>query len=476
MRTAAEPEPETPETDDLLGRLAGHVDRALAAKESGRLAVRVSREEVRRHLREHYAFDAPLSAADVFEDVASMLDRWTEHGSHPMHYGLFRPTVDRASVVADALVALHDPNLATWEFAPAAQEMERHVLACFARRLGFPEDGPHHFTSGGQEANHTAVLVALAARFPETLAKGLRALPGDPVFYVSHEGHHSLDKVAKSTGLGRDARRVVPARADLKMDVDALEQAIREDRAAGRLPFLVVATAGTTNAGIVDELNAIADIARRENLWLHADAAWGGAAVVSDRLRPVLAGIERADSVTFDAHKYLSTSVGAGMYFCKDSAPVLAAFETAAAYVPPQVTDGRTYPFRSTLQWSRRFIGLKMFMMLAENGLGGIARRVEHQAEMGDALRQALLKRGFAIVNDTPLPVVCFTHPLLDAGTPTHAEVVKRLGDSQTAWISVTRLRDRPVLRACVTNYETELRHVERLAEAVEEEVRRGQG
>jgi glutamate/tyrosine decarboxylase-like PLP-dependent enzyme len=115
-------------------------------------------------------------------------------------------------------------------------------------------------------------------------------------------------------------------------------------------------------------------------------------------------------------------------------------------------------------------------MMLAENGLGGIARRVEHQAEMGDALRQALLKRGFAIVNDTPLPVVCFTHPLLDAGTPTHAEVVKRLGDSQTAWVSVTRLRDRPVLRACVTNYETELRHVERLAEAVEEEVRRGQG
>jgi glutamate/tyrosine decarboxylase-like PLP-dependent enzyme len=472
MRTATQPERETAATDELLERLVTHIDDRLSAKESGRLAVRVSREEVRRHLRERYPFDAPRAPTEVFEDVVGMLDRWTEHGSHPMHYGLFRPTVDRASVVADALVALHDPNLATWEFAPAAQEMERHVLACFARRLGFPEDGAHHFTSGGQEANHTAVLVALAARFPEALEKGLRALPGDPVFYVSNEGHHSLDKVAKSTGLGRASRRVIPPRADLKMDVDALEAAIRADRAAGRLPFLVVATAGTTNAGIVDDLHPIADVAEGERLWLHADAAWGGAAVVSDRLRPVLAGIERADSVTFDAHKYLSTSVGAGMYFCKEEAPVLAAFQTAAAYVPPQITDGRTYPFRSTLQWSRRFIGLKVFLMLAENGLTGIARRVEHQAEMGDALRRALTTRGFSIANETPLPVVCFTHPMLDAGTPTHGDIVKRLGDSQTAWISVTRLRERPVLRACITNYETELRHVERLAEAVEEEIR----
>lgn len=467
------PIPETTTVDAaLVSRLAAHIRKTLDAKDAGTLAVRVSREELQAHLRATYRFDGPLAAETVFDDVTRLLARFTEHGSHPMHYGLFRPTVDRASVIADALVALHDPNLATWEFAPAAQEMERHVLGCLAGRLGFPEDGPHHFTSGGQEANHTAVLAALASRFPDALADGLQALPGAPVFYVSEEAHHSLDKIAKSTGLGRFARRVVPAGDDLRMDVGALADAIRADRAAGKLPFLVVATAGTTSAGVVDDLPAIADVAQAEGLWFHVDAAWGGAAAISERLRPALAGIERADSVTFDAHKYLSTTVGAGMFFCRDDAAIAAAFGTDAAYVPPRMSGGRRPPLAGTLQWSRRFIGLKLFLMLAEHGVAGLARRVEHQAEMGALLRRLLVSRGFTVVNATPLPVVCFTHPALEAGRPSLADVVRRLGDSGTAWISVTRLRgSREVLRACVTNHETEAVHIERLVAAVEREV-----
>ena len=153
------------------------------------------------------------------------------------------------------------------------------------------------------------------------------------------------------------------------MDARALAEQIRADRARGFAPLLVVGTAGTTNAGTIDPLPELADICAGEGLWFHVDAAWGGAAAMSDRLRPLLDGIERADSVTWDAHKWLSVPVSAGMFFCRNRAAVEAAFTVDAAYVPPkrdaQARDGLS----TSLQWSRRFIGLKVFMVLAENGI-----------------------------------------------------------------------------------------------------------
>src|SRR5262249_1368544 len=183
------------------------------------------------------------------------------------------------------------------------------------------------------------------------------------------------------------------------------------DRGSGLLPFLVVGTAGTTNAGAIDPLPDLAALCRDEGLWFHVDAAWGGAAAVSDRLRPLLAGIERADSATGDAHKWLSVPVSAGMFFCRHRAPLEAAFGVQAAYVPPKRDTEAPDNLRTSLQWSRRFMGLKVFMVLAEQGLGGVAARIDHQAAMGDLLRARLRGRGFVLLNDTPPPGVCFTHP-----------------------------------------------------------------
>jgi glutamate/tyrosine decarboxylase-like PLP-dependent enzyme len=430
------------------------------------LGVNVSPEEIRRHLA-RYDFARPVPIDSLVEDVDAMLTRWTEHATHPLHLGLFRPAPDPLCVVADALAAQHDPNLATWDFAPAANEIERFTLAALAARFGLPAGGLHHFTSGGQEANHTAVIAALTRAFPAISEGGVRALPGQPVFYLSADGHHSFDKVAHATGLGRAALRRVATDGALRMDVADLRRLIVADRRSGAVPFLVVATAGTTGAGAIDPLPELAELARAEDVWLHVDAAWGGAAVLSGRLRGTLAGIEHADSITCDAHKWLSVTAGAGMIFVRHRAPVERAFGVETAYVPPQAADGRVAPFITSLQWSRRFIGLKVFMVLAAQGWDGLARRIDHQTDVADHLRRVLRANGFEVVNDTPLPLVCFTHPRL-SGVAAYDDVARQLKLAQSAWLSRVLLGGRtPALRACVTSYETQPADIDELVRAL---------
>ena len=225
---ATDQQPETGATSwSLSGALAEHIDSHFDRHRQTPITVDVTPKEIRKHLERRFNFVDPASTESVFAETTKMMWCWAEHATNPMHFGLTRPTIDKISVIADALVALYDPNLAMWEFSPAAIEIENHVLRAIGQHLGFDIDlGFANFTSGGQEANHTAVAVALTAQFPQVTRGGLRALPGQPTFYLSAEGHHSFDKVAHSTGLGRDALRVVPVCDDLTMDGTVLEKMI----------------------------------------------------------------------------------------------------------------------------------------------------------------------------------------------------------------------------------------------------------
>ena len=454
-------------------RLAREIDRFHARLGDAPVHVSASASEITARI-EALGLEEAVDTERLLDEVASMLFEWTEHARSPRHFGLTRPNVDELSIFADALVALFDPNLATWEFAPAANEIERYTLHELARLMGW--DGltaATHFTSGGQEANHTAVVVALTHGFPGLARRGLRGLEAQPVMYLSEEGHHSFEKAAHATGLGRDALHFVsvvppaaPAGVPWTMDPNALERRIAEDKARGLAPFLVLGTAGATSSGVVDPLDRLGDVARREGLWLHVDAAWGGPACLSAELRPLFAGIERADSVTCDAHKLLSVPVGAGMFFCRHVAPVHEAFGVDAAYAPPLAGD-RPAPFTTSLQWSRRFIGLKVFLMLAGRGAAEVTARIERQAALARSLRGRLTEAGWSLVNDTPLPTVCFTHAQL-AGPAQHQRVVDHVKTRGLAWISATRLAgSTPALRASVTNYETGEEDLERLVAAL---------
>jgi glutamate/tyrosine decarboxylase-like PLP-dependent enzyme len=214
---------------------------------------------------------------------------------------------------------------------------------------------------------------------------------------------------------------------------------------------MVVGTAGTTAAGVIDPLPELARFCQSEGLWLHVDAAWGGAAVISPRLRPYLGGIEAADSITCDAHKWFSVPMGAGMFFCRHPDAVKAAFHGEAFYMPKQTAGPVVDPYTTTSQWSRRFIGLKLFLALAHYGESGYVEMIEHQTHMGDVLRASLKRTGWRVVNSTPLPLVCFTRDGLDT-----SRFLAALYERQIAWMSEVRLgAGAPVLRACITSFRT---------------------
>jgi glutamate/tyrosine decarboxylase-like PLP-dependent enzyme len=230
-----------------------------------------------------------------------------------------------------------------------------------------------------------------------------------------------------------------------------------------------VGTAGTTGGGVVDPLPVLADIAAGCGAWVHVDAAWGGAAALVPRLRAALDGIERADSVTWDAHKWLSVPMGAGMFFCRHPAAVRAAFDVSTSYMPSTTGVETTDPYMTTVQWSRRAIGLKVFMSLAERGRDGFAEQIDRQARMGDVLRAKLTDAGWTIVNDTPLPLICFTHDDLRSNQTSTADILETIYSRGNVWISDVVLgRKERVLRACITSFRTEEADLEYLINELE--------
>jgi glutamate/tyrosine decarboxylase-like PLP-dependent enzyme len=405
-------------------------------------------------------FSRPMPPAEALRFAATALSQTQVHTPHPRYYGLFNPTPATMGIAADALVAAFNPQLAVWKHNPFAVEVERHLIRSFGSLLGYdPASADGTFTSGGSEANHTALLASLAHAFPGLETKGLRGLPAQPVFYVSAESHHSFHKAARLCGLGNAAVREIPVNDNLQMESAVLSSAVREDRANGLAPFLVVGTAGTTNAGAIDPLPAIAEIASRENLWFHADAAWGGAAAVVPEFRPLLAGIERADSITLDAHKWLSVPNGAGIFLTRHPEILGRTFHISAAYVPPKADGaGIIDPYEHSIHWSRRFIGLKLFLSLLVAGWDGYVAVLRQMAAVGDELRHQLAAAGWQIVSSTPLPIACFqeSRSPLGRSAPYLEAVAQHVVASGRAWISTTRVRgDVPVLRACITSYRT---------------------
>jgi glutamate/tyrosine decarboxylase-like PLP-dependent enzyme len=401
--------------------------------------------------------------------VPAIADLFREHNlqiPHPRYFGLFNPAPSLGGVAADLLVAGFNPQAGAWHQSPVAVEIERHLVRWFLARFGLDaETGFGHFTSGGSEANATGILLALTRSFPAFRSGGLRALAAQPVFYVSREFHHSFEKVAHQCSLGRDAVRRVPVTQDHVMDTAALERTVRRDRATGLAPFAVVATAGTTNAGLIEPLGAIADVATREGLHFHVDAAWGGGLVISDDLRPHLAGIERADTLTFDPHKMLSVPMGAGLLLSRHAHWLEETFGLTTDYVPSE--DGENLDnYRLGMQFSRRLAGLKLFFNLAGDGRRACADAVERQIALAERLKAGLESRGWRVLNPAGLGVACFED---GQGRVCPDALAAAVRHTRQAWISSTRLGGRPVVRACVTSHLAREHHVDELLELADE-------
>jgi glutamate/tyrosine decarboxylase-like PLP-dependent enzyme len=283
-------------------------------------------------------------------------------------------------------------------------------------------------------------------------------------FYTSRDCHIAWLKIAHQAGVGRGALRLVDTDGRGRMDPNALLRAIAEDRAGGAVPVMIVATAGTTGAGMIDPLQACADIAQREGLWYHVDAAWGGAALASNRLRQALAGMERADSITIDAHKWLATTMGCAVFLTRHGHLLSEAFHASTSFMPSSVSG--VDPYLNSVQWSRRFLGLRLFLALASAGWEGLGAHVDRSAVVADRIKERLLALGWTIANDSVLAVLDAVPP---AGFGDVRTLVRRVVASGRAWVAPTSFEGRDVVRICVTNGETTLADVDALIAVLNE-------
>ena len=453
-----------------IEQLEREFERVQTTLADGPIVPSVTVDEIRSHLASQYQFQNELPLDEVVQDAERMLRMWQVQVTHPRYLGLFNPAVTLPSVIAETLVAMYNPQLANWRTSPAGNEIERHTLGWLAAKFG-PEDAIATFTTGGTEANLSAVTVALSHAFPEYGEHGLRSLPVRPSLYLTGEAHHGFNKIAHMTGIGRRAVRTVKTDRRLRLDVESLRRHVRQDREDGWAPFLVVGTAGATAAGVIDPLSEIAQFCHDEHLWFHADAAWGGAAILSPALKEHLAGIQQADSITCDAHKWFSVPMGCGMFFCRHRESVARAFHSDVTYMSGKQSGPVFDPLTNSMQWSRRLIGLKLFLALAHLGESGYAAMIDHQARLGNVLRQALTASGWQVVNETPLPLVCFTREHLDPGA-----LLAALHERQIAWMSEARIDGTPVLRACITNYRTTEANIQQIVLEMNQLFQQGAG
>jgi glutamate/tyrosine decarboxylase-like PLP-dependent enzyme len=434
-------------------RIEDYLTRALALADqrvcAGAATPTLDIEAFRREL-ERFDFSATRPLTELLDWSIGVLEHGLTHLTHPRYFGLFNPAPTFPAQCADRLVAAFNPQVASSATSPAAVALEAHVIRSVAQRAGFPAGAGGHFTSGGSEANYTAMLCALTGAHPGFALDGARAFPGRPVFYVSKECHHSWVKIAHQAGIGRSAARLVATDGHGRLSVSALERAIAADLAGGCVPFLLVASAGTSNAGMLDPLEACADLAAQHDLWYHVDAAWGGAMIASDRLRRVLKGLERADSATIDAHKWFATTMGCGMFLVRDPTALTASFQVAASYMPSHKPS--LDPYMNTAQWSRRFLGLRLFLSLAAAGWAGHAAHIERAVAQTAWIRGELERRGWSIVNDSPFALLNVVPP---SGLGDPKTVVARVLASGRAWVSLARFEERDVIRICVTHGET---------------------
>jgi len=455
--------PDAAERRRVGDRLSEELERALVRIQAGPVAPTLDMAAFREELAS-YRFETPRPLEELLHWTLERMQHGIVQMANPRYFGLFNPGANFPSQCADRVAGLFNPQLASSASSPVPVEIERHVIRAIARRASLGDRATGHFATGGSEANYTSLLCALTAAHPQFASDGVRAFPGPVKFYTSRDCHIAWLKVAHQAGVGRSSLRLIDTDGRGQMDPAALTAAIAEDRAAGAVPVMVVATAGTTGGGMIDPLHACADIAEAEKLWYHVDAAWGGAALASNRLRPLLAGIERADSITIDAHKWLATTMGCAIFITRHAHLLSEAFHASTSFMPSSVAG--VDPYLNTVQWSRRFLGLRLFLALGAAGWDGLGAHVERGVEVVARVKERLVGLGWTIANESALAV-------LDAVPPaTLGDVralVGRVVASGRAWVAPTTFEGRDVVRICATNGETTLKDVDALVAVLNE-------
>jgi len=412
-------------------------------------------------------FDEPLPEdGQPLEDVlAAVRDRVLPHpfgNSHPRFFAFINATADPLGNVADYLASAMNSNC--WGGDHAAIHVEDRVIRWIAEILGLPPSCEGILTSGGSMANFTALAAARCAKAPGVREQGFAGTP-PLVVYASEEAHNCVDKAVDLLGIGWRQYRRIPADERFRIRVDRLREAIAADRAAGLVPAVVVGSAGTVNTGAIDPLEELADLCAREGLWFHADGAYGAMARVSRLAAPLFAGLERADSVAADPHKWLYVPYEAGATLVREPGRLAAAFRRPAAYLvhdPDSPVAGPVSFNERGPELSRGFKALKVWMGLKRHGRRGYAAAVEHDLAMARFLADEIRARPeFELLAEPVLSIVNFRYR--PAGAPESPDdldrlnqrIVNRLVGSGAFFLAPTLLRGRTSMRVAIVNFRT---------------------
>lgn len=400
-------------------------------------------------------------AERVLDDVCAEL---TEKGFHvpaANYFGLMNPTPTYMAVLAETLVAALNPQLASLARSQLASKIEKETVRWIGERVGWSSPFDGTFTSGGNEANFSALALALAAHFPASVEEGVAAIGARPVLYASAEAHHSLDKSAGLLGLGRKALRRIPVNERVQLDPARLEAQIIADQAGGFTPFCVVATAGTTNSGAIDDLLVISAICKRHKLWLHLDGAYGAAAIFSDRHRELVRGIELADSITLDPHKWLAMPFAAGVVLTCHPSLLRQTFGVSTPYMPKTATPSPIIDnFQVSTQWSRRMNSLKLWLTLRVHGRQAYEELMDRQLKLAAFFANWVREsQHFELAAPQVLPIVNLRVKLPGKNEEriraANEAIVQEVTRDGRRWISTTLVNGRSVIRMMVISYLT---------------------
>jgi aromatic-L-amino-acid/L-tryptophan decarboxylase len=483
----AQPPPEMPELDwtaDRARRFAGEAadlfSELIERLPSLPVARAWEKEDVEKALTLDIP-DEPMEEAELLAYLRDMVFDYSVFAGHPRFMAYVSGTGTVPGAVADLIAAGVNMNVGGWRLSPAATEIELALLRWFARQFGLPSSAGGLLVSGGAMANFVGLKIARDMKAGwDTRSQGLQPGP-QMVMYASQEVHVVSDRAADMLGLGTDSVRKIPVDEGMRLRTPDLREAVARDRDAGLLPFAVVATAGTVTTGAIDPLEEIADVCAQEGLWFHVDAAYGGPAVLTQDLGPLFAGIERADSIAFDPHKWLYTPHSGGCVLVRDMTDQIMSFLVAPSYIHlDQEHAGRGLDFAAMgPQFSRGFQALKVWVSLLAHGRRAYAARISHDAELARYMGVRVEEHPeLELAAPVGLSICCFRYvpPGLPEGPDRDAYVsdlndhlMSHIQEDGRAFCSNAYLDDMWALRACIVNFRTEATDVDALLDAAVE-------
>jgi glutamate/tyrosine decarboxylase-like PLP-dependent enzyme len=405
-----------------------------------------------------------ISGEKLIEWVRQEVLPFNENLHHPLYLGWILSSSSPVGALAEFIVAALNLVNNAWVANPVLTTLEFTVLKYFGELTGFGKDASGILVSGGSMANLTALAAARAWKAGRGVRNtGMKGREKQLTGYASHQAHFCIDRSFEMLGIGLDYLRKIEVDQDYRIDLAKLEAAIQEDLRNGYEPFLIVGNAGTTNTGAIDPLPELAALAKRYNLWFHVDGAYGGFSAVSPKAHPLFAGLEQADSLAIDPHKWLFIPVEAGCTLVRDQNTLKEAFEQTAGYVETVNQGHNIYEYG--FQLTRMDRSLKIYMALQYHGLDRFAAVIEQNMELIRYLgRMAEEAPDFELISKPQLSIVCFRYTPADLkGQPEanpyvnflNRKLEEKLIEGGKVLVSSTRLSGKFTLRACLVNYHT---------------------